>query len=85
MLVESVNSAMTLLITPIFPFKAPLRLRLTTRPQKVREKPKQYMESETPKRPTRITGLRPMRSDARLQLRTVHAWVAKKMDCWRGW
>ena len=75
--------------TPIFPssnshrgakmetrryvLRAPLKHRLNTRPENVRESPKQNMESDKPNRPPRMTGFRPMRSERRLQFNTVNA------------
>lgn len=56
---------------------------LMTSPQNVVDKPKQYMDIERPKRPIRMTGLRPTLSDSRLQWRTVHACVKKNRDCWQ--
>ena len=38
----------------------PKRPHLSTSPQNVLDKAKQYMESERPKRPIRITGFLPM-------------------------
>lgn len=54
---------------------------LTTRPQKVRDRPKLYMDNESPKSPVMMTGFRPTRSDKRLQCSTVMACVAKKREC----
>lgn len=76
MFVESVISASILFITPMLPFKAPFRLRLTTAPQNVRERPKQYMDIDKPIRPVMNTGLRPTWSEILLQCMTVRACVA---------
>jgi hypothetical protein len=65
--VLSVSSPSALFATPEFPFNAPQRLRETTRAQKERDMPTRIMESVIPKRPTRRTGLRPMRSERRDQ------------------
>lgn len=54
---------------------------LKTKPQKVLERPKQYMDTDNANKPTRITGLRPMRSDVLLHCRTVRAWARKNRDC----
>ena len=83
--VSSVSSPMMLLMTPMLPLSAPLRERETTRPANVRDNPKQYMESESPRKPVRMMGFRPKESDARDQCRTVSPWVAKKMDCCVWW
>ena len=83
--VSSVSSPMMLLMTPMLPLSAPLRERETTRPAKVRERPKQYMERERPRKPVRMMGLRPKVSEARDQSRTVRPCVAKKMDCCGRW
>lgn len=66
-LVESVMSTIMLLITPTLPFKAPFRARLSTSPEKVVDRPKQYIEIDNPNRPVKMTGFRPMWSDTRLQ------------------
>ena len=54
---------------------------LRIRPQKVLERPKQYMDSDNPKRPVKMIGFRPRRSDIRLQYNTVNACVKKNNDC----
>ena len=54
---------------------------LKTRPRNVFERPKQYMERDRPSSPMRMTGLRPTRSEVRLQCSTVMACVRKKRDC----
>jgi hypothetical protein len=46
---------------------------LTTTPQKVRERPKQYMDTLNPISPNRITGFLPIRSERDDQWRTVMA------------
>ena len=56
---------------------------LKANPQKVFDNAKQYMESERPNRPIRITGFLPIWSESLLQCRTVHAWAAKNKDCWK--
>ena len=55
---------------------------LITSPQNDLDNAKQYMESERPNRPVRMTGFRPIWSDSLLQCRIVHASVAKNRDCW---
>lgn len=67
MFVESVSSPITDFMTPILPLSAPFKHREMTRPVKERERPKEYMLIDSPSKPTRITGLRPMRSDMRDQ------------------
>ena len=49
---------------------------LKMNPEKVFDSAKQYMESERPNRPVRMTGFRPIRSESPPQCMTVHAWVA---------
>jgi hypothetical protein len=66
----------------MLPFRSPARALLTTNVQKVLERPKAIIEKNKPERPIKRTGLRPMRSESRLQWSTVRASVAKKMD-WR--
>jgi len=46
-----------------------------TRLQKVVERPKHIIEMQAAVSPINNTGLRPMRSDNRLQLNTVSAWA----------
>ena len=55
---------------------------LITSPQKVVESPKQNIEIDRPKSPIRMTGLRPIRSDNRLQCNIVKASVRKNNDCY---
>jgi len=65
--VESVISIVILFITPMFPFRAPLRHRLRTRLQNVVDNPKHHIDADSPKSPIKSTGLRPIWSDIRLQ------------------
>jgi hypothetical protein len=71
---------MQTLITPIFPFNNPARALLMTRVQNVLDRPNAIIEKNRPDRPIKRTGFRPMRSERRLQWRTVSASVAKKRD-----
>jgi len=52
-----------------------------TAAQYVLDSPNAYMDSDNPKRPVRTTGLRPTRSDKRLQCKTVKASIAKNIEC----
>ena len=59
-----------------------MEAHLKTRPQNVVDNPKQYIDSDRPNKPVRITGFRPTRSEVRLQCSTVIAWVRKNNDCY---
>ena len=55
---------------------------LITNPRKVFDKPKQYIETDKPNKPVKMTGFRPIWSDTRLQCSTVRACVAKNNECY---
>lgn len=55
---------------------------LITNPQKLFDKPKQYIEMDKPNKPVKITGFRPIWSESRLQCNTVRACVAKNNECY---
>ena len=55
---------------------------LNTNPQKVLDRPKQYIEMDKPNKPIKMTGFRPIWSDTRLQCSTVSACVAKNSECY---
>jgi hypothetical protein len=57
-----------------------VKVYLTTRLQKFVERPKHIIEMQVPESPTNSTGLRPMRSDNRLQRSTVSACATKNSD-----
>ena len=56
-------------------------MHLITSPQKVLDRPKQYIEADKPNNPVKMTGFRPMWSENRLQCNTVRACVAKNKEC----
>ena len=56
------------------------RQYLRTKAQKVRERPKASMDNVVPSKPIRITGFRPIWSEARLHWSTVIASVTKNRD-----
>jgi hypothetical protein len=66
--------------TSVLYFFSSLKVYLTTRLQKFVERPKHSIEMQVPESPTNSTGLRPMRSDNRLQRSTVSACARKNSD-----
>ena len=72
------NSATAVLITPTFPFTEPDKPRATIAHARDRERPKNRLASIVQSKPTRITGFRPNRSEARPQKRPVSAWLKEK-------
>lgn len=84
-LVSSVSSPSIDFKTPTFPFSRPTRDRLATRAGKVRERPKQSIESVRPSNPTNTTGLRPILSDSIPHCRTNRVSTRKNVDCCPDW
>jgi hypothetical protein len=79
-LVSSVISPIIAFKTPTLPFSRPARDRLTTRAGKLRERPKQTVESARPNMPISKTGLRPILSDSLPHCRVKRVWPRKNVD-----
>lgn len=73
MLVESVISAMNVLLIPMFPLKTPRRLLLMTSIQNDFDRPNDRMAAAVPKVPHTSGGLLPIWSDILPQNTTVRA------------